>query len=740
MGVTIGRNEIELNSIKYPLVGRVQRVLASVMPEKQVTGDYTIASDPDVSTWATVDQRVGLLTEEILEDRDYLSYWWSTLQTGFRKSFTLPPLATPATTIASPEATTVDIVNAGMETAGSGWTGGAQTTPARTGSYSWGSNATDFTAYQDIPQAKWAGGIEYTFSAWIYSSASGNTCRIGIDDGVTPGYTDCSGVTTYTQKSVTKTISAAATRLRLIYEVQAHAGNKNCMDDATLSFSGTITPGTTTCFCNFNSILYASFGAYLGKLNSGGTGFDYVRSFPATISSLFQDGTRMYVFMEDTAYQSMTTAEAFTVANQGGGSLGIYWDSLVFGFRKATNTISLITGPGTSTPTLTAKGIIPVSANATQGLFKYYDTSGNDIIYASTKEGLFAHDYTNAKWLETQVKQGEHTTGGKGAVVFQEACFISSGLSVLKYTVGDVAIINKVGLDQGDGLPALRNGEIVKFIQGINEFFALIDSTYEGTTSRSSVLGWDGLGWRVWWEATADNKHMYSGIISTDTEQRLWWSTTDGIYFIKLPTNALKPKKNAAYTYATSGTHYTGWFDGGWANRNKLALRFMIKTKGCLVDKETVTVSYRTNHTNVDLATGWTPFSPLITTNTTTTYTFASAVGVEFNAIQFKLVFAQATGSTSSPEVEWFALEYQKVVPTRWSYQFTVDCTNPHGGRSAAQLLDALVTAAATGTLVPLSYMTTTANTVYGVVSRATGNLQTGEWREGHYAVTFLVP
>ena len=88
-----------------------------------------------------------------------------------------------------------------------------------------------------------------------------------------------------------------------------------------------------------------------------------------------------------------------------------------------------------------------------------------------------------------------------------------------------------------------RSGEIAKFIKGYDEFFALIDSTFEGATSRSQVVSYDGKGWRTWWEATADNKNMYSGIVTSVNKHQLLFSTTDGVYSIPLYRTSPNPKK-----------------------------------------------------------------------------------------------------------------------------------------------------------------------------------------------------
>ena len=48
-------------------------------------------------------------------------------------------------------------------------------------------------------------------------------------------------------------------------------------------------------------------------------------------------------------------------------------------------------------------------------LFVARNASGNPILYAMTKEGLYAHDATNALWVETQLALPFHNENGKGS-------------------------------------------------------------------------------------------------------------------------------------------------------------------------------------------------------------------------------------------------------------------------------------------------------------------------------------
>lgn len=723
-------NEVSLNSVRYPLKGQVQPILSSKFAEKRVTGDYTKDSDPYTSKWVISDQRGGMLVEEMVEAQESARCWWSTANLSFRGNITLPPLATlatlPAITSVGQEAS---LANTDMEAEGS-WTGGERNVGQKHGgSYAW--ILADADAYQDATTwtNNWRGKM-FTFTCWVYTTA-GNTGRISINDGVDTTYSPYhTGAAGWEFLTVTKTLGVSGSTTRLRCQLHADTVSTTYFDDCAINTS---LAGNVTTYANFNGVLYIGYGTILCELDSAGTGFDAVFIMPAAITDIVaQLNTYMYILLGDSSahYYYMDTSQVFLEADEADCTYGIVWDDKLFKTDSA-GALAYCATPNAAAPTFTANGSLPIDDNSLQRLFLYYDAAGDDIIYAGTNEGLWAHDYTNAKWLQTQLKTPDHPTSGKGCTVWREAAYITAGLTVHKYVAAETATISSIGLDQADGLPQLRNGEIVKLIEGYNEFFALVDSTYEGATSRSSVMAYDGRGWQCWWEATADNKNMYGGIVSSDTAHRLWFSTTDGVYFIALPRTTINPKKNSAYTYGLAAVHVTPWFDADWQVGNKLAIEFVVSTRDCSAD-ESIIVRYRIDHATTALAATWTLLGT-ITSDGETTYSLTSGAGFTFRSIQFRFEFARAAGTnTNSPILEYARLSYEKVIPKRWGWQFTVDCTQSYDNKSPDQLLDAVVTAAELETLVPFIYKSTT---YYVRVQNVRGERLTGDGKKGTYEI-----
>ncbi len=754
MAVVISPHEISINSVKYPVVGLLRQSLL-VPPEKLVTGDYDENTDPNLSVWNMADFRGGMLCERITDSKQLNRTWWSTCDTRFQGHILLPPLSVGITT----PTFTGTITNAGFETGDppSSWTSLGVGTISRAsdvvqaGTYSLNlyinQNGDYGGAYQDLSWDTKYQNVTVTFTAYGCTDVSYGTgaFSVGIDDGVTATYGSPDSSPSFSQVTVTKTLAASASRLRLI--VRGLGGAIEVRDwrfDTCAVSYPTSTP--VNMFVNYNGNLYAAGGQTLFKLNaSTGATIGAVKTFSATITALTVSvDNYLYINLGDAdEYWYMDTSGTFTETNALNGTSAVHWDDKYFTADSA-GLIHYYTNPHTATPTVNNNGQLAVADNDLQRLLVYRDADGDQIIYGATKAGLWAHAYATAKWLQTDLVLPSHPTVGLGATVWRDGLFISSGLAVHKYTAGSVAAIKACGLEQDDGLPSLRAGEITAMWPGYNEVFAVVDSTYEGATSYSTVMGYNDTGWFNWWEADAVNYNMYAGIMSSVYTYRLWFTKGTTIYYIPLYRNLVNPTKLAgSYTYAAAGICITPWYDALWPGGGKIATKLTLKVTGASAT-ETVVVKYRTDYSNTDLATGWTTLGTIAASGETT-YTFGSAAGVAFKAIQFRFDLARGGTTTSSPDIRWAQFYFKKntVGSGSWVYDVDVDCSqDAYDGRSAGQLIETARDAATSSTLVPISFETDDAGiqTVYGWVKGFQGSMQTGELREGVYTLSLIVP
>ena len=124
------------------------------------------------------------------------------------------------------------------------------------------------------------------------------------------------------------------------------------------------------------------------------------------------------------------------------------------------------------------------------------DSWGENIIYAATHTGLFAYDFANHRFLKTDLDLPRQPVAGK-AVYWRGSIYYSAGGSLYKYTANPPSI-ELVGPDRDGGLPKDRRGDITNMVVSHNEILASIDP---GTAGKATILGYNGDGWRVAWEA-----------------------------------------------------------------------------------------------------------------------------------------------------------------------------------------------------------------------------------------------
>lgn len=743
----INENQIMLNGSIFPVIGGIREYTISQFPGKILTGEPDYANEQVLSNWIISDQRGGLLVEEMDESIHQDRFWWSTCNTRERGSIMLPRLATAVTTV--PTINTGYLNPTGTIDATSVWTNETQ---------AYNDNDGDYASDDGLKgQNEWTDPLVFTLPYAIYCDKIRFNCshlsgtqdmEINLDAWCGNAWNDvyqgAITIATSTEKAVSPSAWVSKFRIALRRTGVGQTVNYIIEVDANRATAPTV-QAYPQIFCNFNGQLYAAFGNHLGKLNTtSGTAFDFVASFPTTITDLWQDGTNLFIFLGTTYYYWYMSTSDVCGETDKAYDLGIYWDSKRFGFNKTTNVIYYLTNAATTAVTESAKGTIPgLLASDTQRLKTYFDANGDDIIYASTKEGTFAHDYDTATWLQTELKLNNQPTSGKGFAVFQSGLFISCGLQMFKYVSAATATITEMGLDQDDSLPQLRSGEIVKLIEDNNNLFALLDSTYEGTGSRSLMLGWDKTGWTVWWEATANNKNMYDGIVSNAKSRRLWWSTTDSAYFIPLPVNDLNPKKVTGSTFETPAVHITPRFDAGTKAFPKLAVKLTAFLDDMSED-ETVTITYQIDQAQGVLTSAWTTLMTAQTSDGKKEVNFGSSAGIVFYDIQFRAALARAAGTnTNSPIIKGLALSYLKLLGFKKAWQVRISIAEAGlVGKTQKQLLDALATILTTQTLMTFTFRdgSVTTDTHYVFVQPYQGLVTSGANFQSTWDLTLVEP
>ena len=433
----------------------------------------------------------------------------------------------------------------------------------------------------------------------------------------------------------------------------------------------------------------------------------------------------------------------------------------------------------------TADAQLPLPDGYVTDLFVARDASGNLIIYASTKVGLFAHDASNARWVETEVSFPFHTHNGVGTKRWRDSLYIPSGQAIYKFINGaNNAVITTVGPDKDDGLPSDERGTIKKLDASHNELFAMIDAAatnesgisdpatmpgyqwsssvhghgspvIEASSGLSAIYGWNEVGWQTKWHATENGRGILDTLVSNaHDEYRLWWVYNNRIYFMKLSSDIINPSQVANFEYAETATHETPWFDAGQVEIDKLALTLKIEASGLSsgssgTDHELIDVSYAIDYSTSYTSLGRVDSATVGATEGIKTYTFGDNAstpnGISFRAIKFKLDLARTAGASDklkTPDVISVTFAYRKKLEVKWGHTVTVDFSNDYKGNTPMQLRANLVTAIENKQLIEFTFRDDSGGTrnYYVDIASASGLEYTGYDERGQSQVLVVEP
>ena len=412
-------------------------------------------------------------------------------------------------------------------------------------------------------------------------------------------------------------------------------------------------------------------------------------------------------------------------------------------------------------------------------LFVARDANGEPIIYAATKKGLWAHDAMNSRFVETQLGLPFHPDAGKGTLKWRDSVYIPSGLGIYKYINGsNQAVVTITGPDKDDGLPSGKRGAIRHMTSTHNELLAAIDAnaapvttagdevsnvywqSHQGAmvidvdTGRSTILGYNELGWEVKWEASEDGVGIDTlAVNNAYDDYRVWWGWNNRVYHMTMPSNIINPSEIGNFAYGTEGVHETPWFNAGQSEVDKLALQLKIDVRDTATDElndandytRTVKVEYATDYLSSYATMG------TITGDGVTTYTFGENLGTVFAAIRFRITLARKAGVNATdenqvklktPDVVSTTLIYRKKLDSKWGHKVQLDLNRDYKGNTPKQLRSALVSAIESSRLVEFTFRDddSAERNYYVDVVSATGLESTGYDERGSSTVSLMEP
>jgi len=461
---------------------------------------------------------------------------------------------------------------------------------------------------------------------------------------------------------------------------------------------------------------------YLNASDAWSSSLDTLTN-PTKETIVFRDTTANYMIFArgSSGYTYTTDASTFTDMDVSGSATRnveyfTIWHGQLWGIDNEGVLKQWASGP-TANPT--EKGALPLPDGYVTSLFIYRDAAGTPIIYAGTKVGLWAFDETNNRWEETELRLPFHTNSGKGTVVWRDAIYFPAGNAIYKYQTGsNTAVVSLVGFDRDHGIPEAYAGQVIKLIGTHNDLVAFVNadidtsytvfatgrqasgmggaSTVVSGTGTSAILGFNDVAWEVKWTGTDNTGLENAHVGSAYNEYRMWYGVGNALYWTALSPDVINPDEISTFQYAGSGTMETPWFDGGDAAGNKTAISLRAVTSTCSSDVN-IAISYATNFNESYTSLG------TITANGTTTYDFASGVGVEFASIKFKATLTSDT-VLSSPDLNLIELRWREKIPPKYGFSVTIDAAKTFRSKTPKQILDNITTVINTNTLVPFTY------------------------------------
>ena len=377
-----------------------------------------------------------------------------------------------------------------------------------------------------------------------------------------------------------------------------------------------------------------------------------------------------------------------------------FWDDRLWGID---NTGQLWFSTTIGTEVNDAK--LPLPAGYVNGLFTGPDAAGNDILYAATEVGLYAHDALNSRFVKTKVAFPRSLVAGKGCATWRGNIYTCpGGMAVYEYDpVGGT--VRSMGLDSDAGLQANYIGDIERLVPTHNGLIAVVadatyDSIWEYVVSDMGVAGWHFVAW-----LDGDIESAYAANIAST--YRLYWGGGAQLRYRTLHVGHVNPDVQTISYWDGTWAHFYPWFNAGQNEIDKTAIRVRVETTYCTADR-TVKVEFLTDYGSTADADTFT-----ISTNGITTKTFPTLAnnnreaGQAFKAICIKLTLTRGSSTaTNTPEVRSVSLEYRRKLVPRYGFEFDVNRTLPgRDRRDSGQMKADIVTALETSAQVEFTFV-----------------------------------
>lgn len=507
-------------------------------------------------------------------------------------------------------ATSPDVTNGGFEIGGygnppTGWTVDAGTAVlgtafagAHSGDYAVtiSPSGSDVIIHQDVAWDDSYQNVPVTAEVWFQcAGAAGTTLgKITIDDGV--GTTSASqtsfSASIWYKTSVTRTLDANATRLRITITGDYVASNVACYADDCKVYMAHVAPPVKA--VDFNDGLYFAMGSCIFKLNSAGDGFTFVANVyrPITdisvltnfVANIDQPTLVICCGGTEAPYQYMNIGGAMTESTLSTGYAEFmsrvgdvpYKVVQPNEIKTAVSNNFMNTGSWTDA--------IPVGDSSNDITAPVLDLNGTPIIF---KEDMpyYLDGSGEVQRLAPELISEKSSTSGKNAVVWQGCAYIPAGTQALYEYDGSTEALTDISPSKYITNSTDFDGQIVALAHDAQYLFAVIDNgtKIEVVAGRWESFEDEGTSW-VWHPLS---EITLAGCVyattSTVYARRLWLlstSTTDAVYYIPIPQQYGSITSDASYSFTSGGNIITSWHHLNFRSDKKAWVKITLTMSG----------------------------------------------------------------------------------------------------------------------------------------------------------------
>lgn len=339
-------------------------------------------------------------------------------------------------------------------------------------------------------------------------------------------------------------------------------------------------------------------------------------------------------------------------------------------------------------------------------LLTFRDAVGDPALYALAQDGLWVLDRAVNRFFKTPLSWPPSSFTGFGTV-WRGELFLPVGSSILHWTG---ATVSPAGPDRDQGLPEGLSTRV----RAVAGTFGYLVAALSGTVSADPMvppkilelglppelepalvgratsgplflLVSSGGGWH--YLALDPTPSTFLGVVADNgTEWVIWVDGNRTVKGVAMFPQLHNPLHATTVPTADRGELVTPWFDAGWVEVDKVALRARV---GCLRASPDLPV-------RLDLQTDQDPNWVMVgqvTQPGETVFDLKRLDGYPiFRRLRFRLVLERRRGeATTTPVVEYYSLAFLRRPRQYWAFNTTLDLSGEWRGKSPDQLRDHLL-------------------------------------------------